>query len=1318
MAEAPPRRGAAAASGSKPRGASRLAAGRGGGASSSPAARATRQGIGDALAMRGGFWGRGHGGGQTLSADRSPSPRARGRGQADAPAGASAAASEFLAVPEAVEGSDAVCAAPVAPASSFSFPQADALARECVPLDWLSVWDRLPWYVALKKVESAVVALPAAGSPSPESGDDAARKAAFFAHFYRLGERLLQRLSHDYETLLSGDSEQRWFLHLARQSTLAASPAAHPKTNSKDRKRAKRGGEEDEEDEAAGDGGGFEGAEGFNGNAPKKGTKGDTLSALSLLIQQQPLCACTWLYKLLYMISARRRASEGGRRTWGGHCQQAIEAAFTLFDGPLLLPAYRKLRTCAQQPDWLRDRVYGLLGRAGAAAAPKENGGEALLQLAMLWRIEAEFKTIYATFVQLLSDSTADSVVHFARRSLRLAWSLLMRKKEEEQRLLALIVNALGSRENQVASSASHLLAQLLVRHAPMKPVVAVYVGSFLLSQLREALHRARSAASQTWEELRLTSSVAFRKKEKRRRRRLAERRGAGVADLEAVEEEAPSKSGRDIEKNKRVETLYRLIRRLGGARNEKADVAQGDGEEKVKKARGFFPQHHRVRPLPPAEVKALQQQVLTLLMPSKLVDSLQSVYRAVLFFSELQFHKDTDAEVAAQVTRIYLQVFTQLHRFPSSLRTRLARPAGASQSMRDGDGPPPPFLPPLYQLASLNRLVRALLNGLHRALPYVPADFASSAFSSVLGAPVAARPDAKETHDGEDEMLETLYTLVHTLPSMASRIVVLRLLHRIVVGSNLPLDRLSRVVYEHLNDPEAFAASNRAALLSLVSSLTLSASSAEALPAAPLSASEELLSVQRRAAFCKRLLQAGLAHADPPGVAAAAALVSALLVVHEKDAAMQSRKFKRNDECRVEQMLSEKERDLQAESEDKASGVEGERQKKKSKNSKNRGAESETEGEEASRPACVYDPTKRDPRYSRASETRLWELAAASAFYHPAVSSVAGSTIAGVCGGEKSKSKKNAFLARKDKRRYHVEQLMGYDEDSVGQLVTSLTHSRVLDLLAYKPRAEVGAEAEKGREKKRKDEEGNKTKGPFYLGRAAAFPLDSARHWRARGDRVPPQEKFMASYFQDPFVAETEALRRRKRKLGERDEEGSGDEDKMHESDEEEKDEQMLSDEEVDAFLSEQLAAQFGAGEEDDEDEDEDDMGDDDGEEEQDREGEEEEDDDADDGEGGGEDMSEAGEKEDDEDEGDMGTLSSGDEEIDDGIFGGDGDDDEDEEPAPPAKGKQRKSPGKELRDARLKRLREHVKRHSSVGEGGSSSFVSAEGLEDLLRG
>lgn len=51
-------------------------------------------------------------------------------------------------------------------------------------------------------------------------------------------------------------------------------------------------------------------------------------------------------------------------------------------------------------------------------------------------------------------------------------FELLVKKPEQEARLLAALVNKLGDPARKVASNAAYLLSQLLLQHPAMKPVV------------------------------------------------------------------------------------------------------------------------------------------------------------------------------------------------------------------------------------------------------------------------------------------------------------------------------------------------------------------------------------------------------------------------------------------------------------------------------------------------------------------------------------------------------------------------------------------------------------------------------------------------------------------------------------------------------------------------------------------------------------------------------------------------------------------------------------------------------------------------------
>lgn len=91
-------------------------------------------------------------------------------------------------------------------------------------------------------------------------------------------------------------------------------------------------------------------------------------------------------------------------------------------------------------------------------------------------------------------------------------------------------------------------------------------------------------------------------------------------------------------------------------------------------------------------------------------------------------------------------------------------------------------------------------------------------------------------------------------------------------------------------------------------------------------------------------------------------------------------------------------------------------------------------------------------------------------------------------------------------------------DQETAAGLASSLTHSRVLDLLAYKPSAIFdggGGGTRSQRERKRKKVGEEKTGGEGEGETKNLLPLDSAKRWAIPQEKIAPQEQFMANYFQ-----------------------------------------------------------------------------------------------------------------------------------------------------------------------------------------------------------
>ena len=65
---------------------------------------------------------------------------------------------------------------------------------------------------------------------------------------------------------------------------------------------------------------------------------------------------------------------------------------------------------------------------------------------------------------------------------LQAMYELLVRKPEGEAKLLTALVNKLGDPNRKIASRAGYLMAQLLLQHPVMKPIVAREVGAAWLA--------------------------------------------------------------------------------------------------------------------------------------------------------------------------------------------------------------------------------------------------------------------------------------------------------------------------------------------------------------------------------------------------------------------------------------------------------------------------------------------------------------------------------------------------------------------------------------------------------------------------------------------------------------------------------------------------------------------------------------------------------------------------------------------------------------------------------------------------------------------
>ncbi|KAH6773344.1 CCAAT-binding factor [Perilla frutescens var. frutescens] len=182
----------------------------------------------------------------------------------------------------------------------------------------------------------------------------------------------------------------------------------------------------------------------------RSGTAADKVSALTVLIGDNAVANLRAIDSLLGMVT-----SKVGKR----HAFTAFEALKEMF---LILLPDRKLKTLIQRPlNHLSDTKDGY-------------------SLLLFWHWEQCLKERYEHFISALQEASLDVIVRLKSMALKIIYTLLKSKSEQERRLLSALVNKLGDPENKVASNADYHLANLLSEHPNMKAVVIDEVDNFL----------------------------------------------------------------------------------------------------------------------------------------------------------------------------------------------------------------------------------------------------------------------------------------------------------------------------------------------------------------------------------------------------------------------------------------------------------------------------------------------------------------------------------------------------------------------------------------------------------------------------------------------------------------------------------------------------------------------------------------------------------------------------------------------------------------------------------------------------------------------
>lgn len=188
----------------------------------------------------------------------------------------------------------------------------------------------------------------------------------------------------------------------------------------------------------------------------KSGTLNDKMSAYVVLLQDSPIHNLAVLETLISMVSLKSRRP----------CLLAIDTLQKLFLDELLVED-RKLRTFDKNP---------------FASLPQLTGGnkDTRDRYLLTWLFEDRLKALYDKFIAALDDVAKDTVEKSKIRSMTCVFELLSGNPEQEQGLLARLVNKLGDPTRAIAAKAMYQLGQLLERHPMMKHVVVSEVERLL----------------------------------------------------------------------------------------------------------------------------------------------------------------------------------------------------------------------------------------------------------------------------------------------------------------------------------------------------------------------------------------------------------------------------------------------------------------------------------------------------------------------------------------------------------------------------------------------------------------------------------------------------------------------------------------------------------------------------------------------------------------------------------------------------------------------------------------------------------------------
>ncbi|XP_046738852.1 CCAAT/enhancer-binding protein zeta [Diprion similis] len=188
-----------------------------------------------------------------------------------------------------------------------------------------------------------------------------------------------------------------------------------------------------------------------------KGTVADKVAASVILIQDNPKYNLSRLSNLVSMVKVSKKKQ----------CTMIIDTLQELFSSDLLHPDYKLFTFEQQNFILLSDKLFA-------------NNPIKRRQLLAHWYFEDQLKMCYSQFIDALNTVAHDTLDANKEKAITNMYKLLAKNAEQEEKLLAHIVNKIGDPSAKVASKAVFCLGQLLDEHPNMKQVVLNEVEKLL----------------------------------------------------------------------------------------------------------------------------------------------------------------------------------------------------------------------------------------------------------------------------------------------------------------------------------------------------------------------------------------------------------------------------------------------------------------------------------------------------------------------------------------------------------------------------------------------------------------------------------------------------------------------------------------------------------------------------------------------------------------------------------------------------------------------------------------------------------------------